>query len=52
MGDACLDGSVRPKQGYALDYYADRKVPGCAVQPARFQVTSSQEGLALVSKTP
>jgi 4-amino-4-deoxy-L-arabinose transferase-like glycosyltransferase len=52
MADVCLDGSVRPKQEYALEYYAGRKVPGCAVQPAKFQVTSNQEGLAPVSKTP
>lgn len=50
--DACLDPNVSRKAWYALEYYANRKLPECppAVVPVR--VASTPQGLTIVARTP
>ena len=50
--DGCLDPGTPRKAWYALEYYANRKLPECPPRPVPSRIILTQEGLALVSKTP
>ncbi len=52
MAQACLDPGMSPRAWYALEYYAGRKLAECPKVPVPFRVIPTQEGLALVTKTP
>lgn len=52
LGEACLDPGTPRKAWYALEYYAQRKLPECPPLPVPVRVVYKQEGLAIVTKTP
>lgn len=49
---ACTEIGLRPQSVYALDYYAGGKLPECWPEAVKPRIAYTQEGLALVSKTP